>query len=230
MKKLLSILLVMAMMFSMTVIPVSAADTLTITGSTATGNQGSTVTIPLSITNNPGIAGLTMSVAYNADVMTLDHTSLETYNGEALSGMMLYMGPASNEQNPAMFSWANLKDIDNNGILLNLTFTIHADAPAGEYTVDIEVDTVGNAAGHVLDYTVFDGIITVECSHTDTTVVPEQPATCKDVGYTAGVFCNSCQADAAASFPFAWLSSIPPRLLPWRRKAPAKSAVSFFFP
>ena len=39
----------------------------------------------------------------------------------------------------------------------------------------------------------FDVRLFKDCSHLNTTEVPEQPATCTEVGYTAGVYCSDCE-------------------------------------
>lgn len=84
---------------------------------------GNEVTVTLSVKNNPGIAGLAISLKYDPNVLTLK----EVKRGNLFSGFS-----AGNN-----YAWDEISNITADGILATYTFTIADNAAEGDYAIDI---------------------------------------------------------------------------------------------
>ena len=73
--------------------------------------------------NNPGIAGLAVSLNYDESVLTLK----ETENGSLFSGFTA----AKN------FAWDESSDTFEDGVLATFTFEVAEDAKAGDYDIEV---------------------------------------------------------------------------------------------
>lgn len=101
----------------------------------------SQVALSISVTDNPGITGLMLSLQYNADVFTMT----EAESGEALD--VLTFTEPSKLGSGCTFLWDGIevKDEDvKDGVLLTLTFDISPDALAGEYSFLLKVNAYDN--------------------------------------------------------------------------------------
>ncbi len=125
--------------------PASASLTLT----NAVAAPGQTVYLTLAIVNNPGIASINLRPVYDKEVFTLD-TSLAKVN-EAF-GMKQLAGN---------FVLSNGADIQGDIVIVEIPFTVAADAPAGTYTVTVDHVTCANYAEEVIPVTVLSGSIKV---------------------------------------------------------------------
>lgn len=132
-KKILTILLAVLIAFSTSAVAF-AASTPTITVSSATAEQGETVTLNVALSDNPGIN--TFSFGFDYDETRLNLTNVELASG--IPGQFTYSKKAV---------WLNSKDITTNGNFLVLTFDVLDNAPAGDADV-----TVTYNAGDVANY------------------------------------------------------------------------------
>ena len=129
-------------------------------GATVTTTAGSTdVNFVISVKNNPGILGMLLSVEYDEDVFTLTKSS----NGDA-TGELTYQKP-SKLISGCNFVWYGTETgeiID--GTVLNLVFSVAADAPAGTYPIKITYSSADtyDAEYNTISATVVDGFINVE--------------------------------------------------------------------
>ncbi|HCI68215.1 MAG TPA: hypothetical protein DER17_04195, partial [Oscillibacter sp.] len=140
-KKLLVALLSLAMALSFTMVPAFAVEKPTVTVETAAGavEVGTTVDLRVSIKYNPGFTNFEWNIQY--DKARLELTSIKNSIGE-LSGIV------QNPNHPRTgFGYASCaigtpyaEDAD----LLTLTFTVKADAAAGNAEVKIESDNFKN--------------------------------------------------------------------------------------
>lgn len=99
------------------------------------------VKIAISVKDNPGIAGLMVTLQYSSDVLVLTDAS----SGEALSALT-YTAP-SNLNSNCTFLWdsTGIDDADiKDGELLVLTFDISPSAPEGEYSVLLKISAYDN--------------------------------------------------------------------------------------
>lgn len=102
---------------------------------------GETVSIVVSVSDNPGITGLTAKIQYSADVLTLT----EATSGAALIDLT-FTAP-SNLSSGCTFLWDGVEIKDENiknGELLTLTFNISPNAPEGEYSILLEIRAYDN--------------------------------------------------------------------------------------
>jgi len=96
------------------------------------------VTVAISVKNNPGILGMTLTLEYNENIMSLTNAS----NGTALSGVLNFT-KANILKSGCNFVWdgqeisfANIKD----GTVLLLTFDISEKAVSGNYPINISYE------------------------------------------------------------------------------------------
>ncbi|MBR7132054.1 MAG: leucine-rich repeat protein [Clostridia bacterium] len=93
------------------------------------------VTLAVSVKNNPGILGMTLSVEYDEEVLTLTEAS----SGEALSGVLSFT-KSNILKSGCNFVWDGQEittDSIRNGTILLLTFDISNDAKTDEYPIKI---------------------------------------------------------------------------------------------
>ncbi|MBR0366335.1 MAG: hypothetical protein IJH94_05995, partial [Clostridia bacterium] len=116
---------------------------VTVTIPNVKAGQGKTVDVPITISNNPGIAGATLGITYNSDVLSLTDVT----KGDAFSTLKLTRS-ASLTANPLRLVWDGTDDDTSEGTLATLTFSVNANATPGEYTIGIDSDYVlANAVG-----------------------------------------------------------------------------------
>ena len=108
---------------------------------------GKEVTLTLSIKNNPGVAGLAVSLKYDESVLTLK----DSENGDLFSGFTA----AKN------FAWDESEDVTDDGELATFTFTIAEDAPAGVYGVEVIVRSCTNEDLDDVELLTTNGIVSV---------------------------------------------------------------------
>ncbi len=101
-----------------------------ITIAVAKGIPGSSVTVPITIENNPGIMAITISITY--DSSALEYVEFE--KGDILKDYMVVAHPA---KNIIRFVCCETKDRTGDGRLLSLKFNIAEDAPVGLHEIDI---------------------------------------------------------------------------------------------
>lgn len=108
---------------------------------------GGTVTVDISIVNNPGIAYLALTPVYDTSVMTL--TAVE--NGSIIQDM----------DQGANLTWSVDADTNANGTMAKLTFQIKDTAPDGTYRVAVILREAYTLMGDEVAFTVADGSIKV---------------------------------------------------------------------
>ena len=106
---------------------------LSVSGMTA--KAGDTVSVTISLANNPGIAALAFRVSYPKGAMTLE---------SAVAGGLF--GSATLNTSTGMFLFDNAADVTENGTLLTLTFRVSDMAVLGEYRISVEIVSCNNAA------------------------------------------------------------------------------------
>ena len=140
----------------------SSADAVDLSVGSASGSVGDIVTIPVSISNNTGISAFDIKIEY--DETRLTPTNVE--NGSAwLEELMVNLSPSGGEYISVGSISTENRYID--GTIVNVSFTIKSDAPAGDACVRLIIDEFGlgrvNGAGGMepLEFFVSDGLITV---------------------------------------------------------------------
>ena len=109
-----------------TIPAVSNPNPATITVGSVSGKAGDTVTVPVTIANNPGIYCYALSVEYDATRLSLVSMKANTadWGGSETLGSRIVWDSSTG-------------DIDFNGLMLTLTFEILADAAEGDAAVTV---------------------------------------------------------------------------------------------
>ncbi len=134
------------------------ADAPIVAVSSVRGQVGNTVTIPISIENNPGIVSMTLEVEYDAEIFTLVAVNDTTL----LSGAM----HSDVYSSPYTLTWENDTSKTNfyiNGTVVELVFEISADAEPGDYvfSVNYPKDGIYDFDGTNINFTMKDGVCAV---------------------------------------------------------------------
>lgn len=134
-KKFFSIIICICLLLctSLPAISVSAAVIKkgNITVATVSGNTGDTVIVPITISDNPGIAGITVSITYDSSALEF----VEDLMGDVIYEYLTKAHPA---KNIIRLVTAESGNKYNNGTLLSLKFKIADKAKAGLYKIDIK--------------------------------------------------------------------------------------------
>ncbi len=134
--KLFALVLSVSMVLACLSLSVGATeDTLQITVGQAQGGKGETVNVPLTITANPGVSSLTLSVSYGSEL-----TLTSVTDGGILG---TYESDDENYASPFILSWSNdtaAANITATGKLATLTFTVASDAAIGEKPITVTCD------------------------------------------------------------------------------------------
>ena len=140
------------------VLPVNAAGNPEITVSDASGNIGDEVTVIISLTSNPGIAG------FNADI-TYDKNNLELTD---MSGNSGFGGSFMGNVIKSKFVWYNASNITSTSTFATLKFKIKDTAKPNTYEIGLSYSQgdMSNADGDDVTATIHAGKITVTCNHT----------------------------------------------------------------
>lgn len=125
MRKILSLFLCLALILTLSV-PAFAADGAKVSVSWPTGTAvGGTFTLTVSCTENPGLSGAELALAYDTSV--LQCTAVTT--GAVLSGMMSAVNPAA--EDGARLAAIGSGAVNGTGTLCTLTFTVLAEGDYG---------------------------------------------------------------------------------------------------
>ena len=156
-KRMLSVLLALAVVFTMCITAAVAVDTgsgsaakVTVETVNKAVKVGDTVALDVSIAGNPGFAGYTVKFSYDANKLTLK----EVVNGTFAGGIFM----PNPEKNKVAFG--NATDSHGDGTLSTLKFTVKADCSNGA-AVTIESAQFVNAAQKAVSADIVAGGINV---------------------------------------------------------------------
>lgn len=99
-----------------------------ITVGNASANAGQTVTVPVNITTNPGIAAFLFEVEYDSSAMVLT---------DVTAGAVLAGGTISKNLELNTVVWRNANNVTGTGVLLYLTFQLQEDGAENNYVVSV---------------------------------------------------------------------------------------------
>lgn len=125
------------------------------------GTGSKTVDIPITISNNTGIIGMTLTITYGEGLSLTGVTK-----GTALASLTMTK-PGKFSDNPVKVTWdGEAENDDGNGTAVTLSFTVPKDTEK-EYPIEISVSGVVDENLNKLDVTIENGKIAVENqSHT----------------------------------------------------------------
>ena len=190
MKKFLALLLALSMVLSLTIIPTSAADKLTVSAEQVTANvtasDGDTVKLNLNINNNPGLTGLGVYVYYKSDLLTCQNADIyEAADGSSSAWAnfedSLKRGStaiadcnkndttnlSSDRKNAgwsmASFSYGVTKaTFADNGVIASLTFDVKSGLESCDTAIEVEIiESIGEDGRTTVDAVASNGKITV---------------------------------------------------------------------
>ena len=149
MKKIISIVLsIVLMVTSLSAITVATASSKPIFSfENKEVDAGEVVELNLTLNNNPGIAGLAISLKYDENVFTLS----ETRDGKMFSGFTAGKN----------FIWDESENVTENGTLATFVFNVSENAASADYNIDIIVRSCVNIDLEDVDCNVSSGIIKV---------------------------------------------------------------------
>ena len=164
-----------------TVIPILAKSNMGISVSSAEGQPGDTVTVTVSLTENPGFAFINLKPVYDENV--LDAPTIKSIN---LGGVKWTIKTSA--------AWSDADNTYYTGDILTLTFHIKEDAPAGDTVVSVEALGAFDEVEEVVGVDITAGSITITGgSHVHSmTEVPLKGATCTTPGNSAYWYCEEC--------------------------------------
>ena len=176
MKKLLKLVLALAMCATMMSMTAFAAEPGSMTITSATAQAGQTVSIDVSITANPGVAGLVVEPEFDSSVLTLD-----SITG---SGLQWTTGKAA--------SWSDAANTTYTGKIITLNFTVNENAAPGKTAVSVKVEA-SNFDEELVSFNISSGTVTIECKHVYDQGKVTTAATCEGTGmmtYTCTLGCG----------------------------------------
>lgn len=140
---------------AMTVTLFAAAPTISV--GTASGNPGDTVTVEVSLENNPGICAVILTPEYDTTALRLESSAL----ADGFSGMF---------EGDSRLVWVNMADITENGKFLTMTFTVLDSARKGdsEVTVTYSDGDISNWDEQDVDFEVVKGKVEILSDGTGT--------------------------------------------------------------
>ena len=178
-KRVLSVLLIMALFVSCLAFSASAEGTPTLRLSSVSASRGDEVTVDVIMENNPGVTGIDVKISYDKTRLKLTGFS----NG-CLSGWVV-----SVEAGGAI--WADSVSHTENGVILTLKFEVLVDAPLGDAVVQLTNPDIIDDELNTVDFKFESGTVTVTCDHEwDAGVITTKP-TCTDDGVKTFT-CKKC--------------------------------------
>lgn len=155
MKKLISLLICVALLlstFCMQITSVVAIGQATITISDKTCKQGESISLSVSLENNPGIMFLSVTpTCYDSESNKTDYLTVSVENGDLFS--------ITNGKNPVFDSDS---DVTDDGVLCTLNITVSENTPAGTYTVTLISRGCYNSSENNVEVNIVAGTVTVE--------------------------------------------------------------------
>ena len=171
MKKIMSFLVIFALMASMLVSTAFAAGTV-ISVDDVSANAGEEVTVNVNISGNTGFAAAKVQLVYDSSVLTL----------KSITTGLLAGGAVNNEK--GLVTFASATEVTDNGVLMSATFIVAEDAPDGVASVSVNVSRLANTASVSLNPTVSAGGVSVKANHTHSYTKVVTAPTCTEKGYT----------------------------------------------
>lgn len=134
------------------------------------GYSGEEVSVPVTITNNPGLATFRFQVEYDANALT----PVAVQRGPLLADGALYSNEEGNDTGLLSFLWYHTQDVRGDGELAVIRFRVASTADDANYPLKVHhsPEDISNAALETIPHTVQDGSVHVEQRPTYITIKP----------------------------------------------------------
>ena len=184
MKKLICVLMIVALMAAFMVVSAFAAENPQIVVESVTAKAGEEVVLTVSLVNNPGISNGKITVEF--DETGLEFVEIDTTPATAAGFTMALT-------NPEQFNMNFLTVADNiagDFVLFTVKFKVLEDVE-GDFEVGLVLNKLVDGNNETVEFEVVKGVVTVahECTLED---VAEVPATCTEDGVKAHQKCAVC--------------------------------------
>ena len=142
--------------------------------------------VPVSIVNNPGVWALSISVAFDADILEVQGIesglfTADEYSYSVKDGVLTVYVESD-----------TLDDITADGVAFYIDF-LAVESGACKLDIAIIEENTINAAAENVKFLAVDADLTIsECQHEETTLLHKHDATCTEEGYTGDVVCDAC--------------------------------------
>ena len=103
-------------------------DTPQIVIANKTASKGSSVDLDVSILNNPGIAGASLTIGYNQSALSLESVT---------KGALFQSGNYSASPESGVVQWYHTENVIDDGVLFTLHFQLKPEAKTGDYIISI---------------------------------------------------------------------------------------------
>ena len=130
-KKITSFLILAVIFVNMFAVSAFAEAAPSVTVGSATGETGTTVEIPVVLSNNTGFSSLGLEIAYDETALTLTNVVASSSTGATFTKAQAFT------VNPYNMSWDSASNTTFNGTLVTLTFEIIATVN-GDYPVSVD--------------------------------------------------------------------------------------------
>lgn len=137
--RIIALLLAVCVLVSAVPMQVGAAETASVTATSASTTPGSTVSININASNFDAVASLDLYIYYDADVMSVSSTS----QGTLFSSSQVSVN--TTQAGVIKINAIDLEGISGSGRLLRVRFTVDSDCPAGEYPIEVAVGAAYNS-------------------------------------------------------------------------------------
>lgn len=178
MKKLVSILVVAALLGVFLMSSVLATEDPQIVVSSVEAVGGEEVRLTVSLVNNPGITNGNLEVTYDETALELVEIDCETET--TWRGMIMASGKK--------VSFVNASNTSKDHLMFEIVLKVKEDAPGGDHEVGINVNYILNNAEEEIEFTVVPGVVSVHVC--DPVPVEGIPATIYSEGLKAHGKCS----------------------------------------
>ncbi len=182
MKKLLAVLMTVAMLLSLAIPAIAEGEPVFSVSSVSDAKPGDVVSVDVALNGTYEAHIVSFNVNYDTDLLSIESIENgELYVDVAMNGGMPVLDSTTNPGRITFGAIMSNAPLSNSGIFFTVNFKVADNAPAGDITVDMDVTgfgymPVGATNSDPIDYTSADGIITVTGGEVPVDPTPEPPA------------------------------------------------------
>lgn len=169
----------------------AAGNAVKLEASSVKGYAGKTVTVTVSLAENPGIAGGSFQLHYDKSVLKIKDPQTDvTTSNDAIPASA---GPTCRKDGDGFvgYSFAGTDNFTGTGTIFTIKFEILDTAAVGDTALTFTNQETSNDDLKAVDVQVTNGKVTVECEHAQTQSTVTSEATCTQSGVKT-LTCTSC--------------------------------------